>query len=77
MVGTPRVVLNPEMLDDDSRLAEGPESLAIEALVPEAAMGAFHEAVLAGTGRLNIDRPDLLLGQPVLEFLGDKLRTVV
>lgn len=37
----------------------------------------FHEPVLPRAGRFDIDSPDLLIGQPLLEFLGDELRTVV
>jgi len=37
----------------------------------------FHEAILPRTGRLDVDRLDLLFGEPPLEVLGDKLRAVV
>ena len=40
-------------------------------------MEPLGEAVLPRTGRLHVDRLDLLLGQPSLERLDDKLRTVV
>ena len=76
-MGSLGVVLDAEVLDDDPSLGEGPELLPVQAFVPEAPVERLDEAVLPGTGRLDVDRLDLLLGQPPLEFFGDKLRTVV
>ena len=71
------VVLGSEVFDDDASLGQGPELLAVEALVAEAAVEGFHEAVLSGASRLDVDGLDLVVGQPPLEFGGDKLRAVV
>ena len=40
-------------------------------------MEGFDKAVLPGASRLDVDGLDLVLGQPTLERLGDKLRSVV
>ena len=73
----PCVVVDAEVLDDDAGLCQGPQLLAIEALIPEAAVERFHEPVLLRAGRFDVDRPDFLIRQPLLEFLGDELRAVV
>ena len=51
--------------------------LAVEALVAEAAVEGFHEAVLPWAARLDVEGLYLVCCQPALEFLGDKLRAVV
>jgi hypothetical protein len=71
------IVVDAEVLDDDPRLAQGPELFAVEALVPLSAVKTLDETVLPGAGRVNVDGLDLLLRQPALEFLGDKLQAVV
>jgi len=76
-VRPPRIVVDAEVLDHHRRLGERPELLAVEALIAEAAVEALHEAVLPRTGWLDVDRLDLLSGQPGLAFVGDKLRAVV
>src|SRR3954451_13701698 len=64
-------------LDDDLRLAESVEDLAVEQLVPEPSIEALDIAILPGAawsdvGGLGCDRRD-----PLLEVLGDELRAVV
>jgi hypothetical protein len=71
------VIFVAVILDDDSCLREGPKLLTVEALVAEASVEGFHEAVLPGAAGLDVDGPDLVVRQPPLEFLGDKLRAVV
>jgi hypothetical protein len=39
-------------------------------------MKTFHKAVLPWAARFNVDGLDVILGQPLLHNLGDKLRTV-
>lgn len=76
-MGPPGIVVDAEVLDDHPRLRERPELLAVQALIAEATVEGLHEAVLPGTGWLDIDRLDLLRRQLGLEFLGDKLRAIV
>ena len=40
-------------------------------------MEALNVAVLPGTARLNVERFNLILMEPSLDFTGDKLRAIV
>ena len=60
-VGPHGVVLDPEVLDDDAGLGEGPELFAVEALIAEAGVERFHEAILPRTGWGDVDRLNILL----------------
>jgi len=71
------IVFIPKVLDDHTGLGERPELLPVEALVAEAAVEGFDEAILPRAARIDVDGLDLVLGQPALEFLGNKLRAVV
>ena len=65
------------VFDHDAGLGQGPELLAVEALIPEAPVEGFHETILPGAPRLDVDGLDLVLGQPVLDLFSDKLRAIV
>ncbi len=70
------VVLTPA-LDDDARLGEAVEQLAVQELVAKLGVEALAVAVLPGTagrdvGGLGTDRAD-----PILHGFGDELGTVV
>ena len=71
------VVVLAEVGDDHPSLRLCPELLLAEALVAEPPMEALDEAVLSGTARIDVDRLDLVVGQPTLDFLGDELRSIV
>ena len=71
------VVLVAVVLDDDPGLRQGPELFAVQAFVPEATVEGLDEAILPRAAGLDVDRPDLGCGQPLLELLGDKLRSIV
>jgi hypothetical protein len=71
------VVLAPVVLNDDAGFGQGPELLPLEALVAQASTETLDEAVLPRTAGLDIDRLDLIGGQPLLDFLGDKLGAIV
>jgi len=40
-------------------------------------MEAFYVTVLPRTSRVDVDGPDLVFTQPLLNFSGDKLRAIV
>src|SRR6478609_5247925 len=71
------VVLAAVVLNDYAGFGQRPELLPVEALVAQASMEALDEAILPRTAGLDIDRLDLIGGQPSLDFLGDKLGTIV
>ena len=72
------VVLAAIVLNNYASFGQCPELLPVEALVAEASMETLDEAILPRTAGLDIDRLlDLIGGQPSLDFLGDKLGTVV
>ena len=60
-VGPHGVVLDPEVLDDDAGLGQRPHLLPIEALIAEAGVERFHEAILPRTGGGDVDRLNILL----------------
>ena len=76
-MGSSRVVVQAEVFDDDARLCEGPKLFAVEAFVTKATVETFHEAVLPRTGWSNVDGLDVLVRQPALEIMRDKLGAVV
>jgi len=51
--------------------------LAVQAFVAEATVEAFDEPAFPWARRGDVDRSDVLLGQPLLEILRDKLRAFV
>ena len=53
-MGPDGVVVTTPALDDDLRLAQGVEDLAIEQLVPEAGIEALDVAVLPGAARSDL-----------------------
>ena len=55
------VVLDPEVLDDNVGLGQRPHLLLIEALIAEAGVERFHEAILPRTGWGDVDRLNILL----------------
>ena len=71
------VVLAAVVLNDYAGFSQRPELLPVEALVAQASMETLDEAILPRTAGLDIDRLDLIGGQPSLDFLGDKLGTIV
>src|SRR5215207_1181836 len=71
------IVMTAPALDDDLRLAESVEDLAVEQLVPEPGIKALDIAILpraawSDVGGLGSDRRD-----PLLDGLGNELRAVV
>ena len=71
------VVVMPVVFHHDTGFAQGPEQFPVEAFVPEPAVEAFHEPVLPRAAWIDIDRFDLMLGQPTLNLPGDELRAIV
>ena len=55
------VVLDPEVLDDNVGLGQRSHLLPIEALIAEAGVERFHEAILPRTGWGDVDRLNILL----------------
>lgn len=71
------VVLPSPVFDYHSSLGQSPELLSIEAFLSEARIEALHVSVLPRASRLDVERLDSLLGQPVEQPALDELRTVV
>lgn len=70
------VVLAPA-LDDDPRLGQAVEDLAVEELVPELRVKAFAVTVLPWTARLDVGCPGADCGNPFPHRRGHELRTFV
>ena len=60
-----RVVLDPVLLDDHSRLRQAAKDLPVQAFVPQLIVEALDVAVLPGRPGLDVDRPDPLRLYPV------------
>src|SRR4028118_1029934 len=71
------VVVSSPAFDDDLRLLEGVEDLAIEKLVTQAGVEALDKAVLPWTASLDVSGPCTHGCDPVLHGSGDELGSVV
>ena len=71
------IVVPAPALDDDLRLAQGVEDLAVEQLVAEPGIEALDIAVLPRAARLDVGGLGADRGDPLLHGLGDELRAVV
>jgi len=63
--------------DHHPAFPQGVEHLPTEAFPAELVVEALHVAVLPGTTRIDVERLDLRLLQPVSQEVGDKLRSVI
>ena len=71
------VVILAPVGEDDAGFAEGVEQFSVEALGAEARVEGLSVTVLPGAARVDVERLDLVVSEPVLDGLGDKLRAVV
>ena len=71
------IVVAAPAFDDDLRLAERVEDLAIEKLVPQAGIEALDEAVLPWAAGCDVGGPCTHGSDPVLHGFGDELGSVV
>jgi len=76
-MGTLIVVLVSPVREDHAGLAERIYQLAVQALLPEAAVEAFRVSVLPRAAGIYIQRLYMVLREPLLDSPGDELRTVV
>lgn len=54
-MGAVLIVFPPIVSDDHASLGEGVQLFSVQAFVPEASMKTFHEAVLPGTSRFDVE----------------------
>ena len=71
------VVVVPPVREDQSRLAERAYQLAVQALLPEAAVEALGVSVLPGASGVDVEGLDPVFLEPSLDSLGDELGAVV
>ena len=71
------IVLASEVFDHDTGFGQSPQLFPVQAFVAEAAVKRLDETVLLGTAWIDVDRFDVVGGQPVLDLFGDELRPVV
>src|SRR6476469_2183723 len=72
-----RVVVASPALDDDLRLADSVENLAVEQLIAKAGVETLDVAVLPGAAPLDVGGLGTDSRDPFLHRLGDALRSVV
>jgi hypothetical protein len=65
--------IHPPGFQDDSGLKKRAEEFPVQALVTQLVVEAFNVVVLPWETRGDVDRLNLLLGQPILDAVGDKL----
>jgi hypothetical protein len=71
------IVVTTPALDDDLRLVERVEDLAVEKLVAQARIEALDEAVLPWAASLDVGGPCAYGSNPVLHGFGDELGSIV
>ena len=71
------VVIVPPVREDHSRFAERVYQLAVQALLPEAAVEAFGIPVLPRASWIDVESLDPVFLEPSLDRLGDELGAVV
>ena len=71
------VVALAPVIDDDARLQQRLEDLAVEDLVAQGPVEPLHERVLLRAALLDEGDRDSLLGQPVDQRAGDELPPIV
>ena len=67
------VVVLPKVLNHHTRFGQRPKLFPIQAFIAEPPVKTLDDAVLSRTARLDIDGFDLVLDQPLLDFLGNEL----
>src|ERR1019366_6817490 len=76
-MGTPRVVFNSPFLDHGLCLLQRIKDLSIQTFVPQLPVEALAVPVLPWTSRFDIQCRCSHMPQPLPQFLGHELRTVV
>lgn len=76
-MGSPRVVEHEPVLNHDLGFEHGVELLGVEQLAAHRPAEPFDVAVLLRAGLGNEHRTDVLIGQPLLDGVGDELPPVV
>lgn len=71
------VVFPAPVFEHDARFGEAPELFAVQAFLAQAGVEALDLAVLPRATRINVDRFDPGIFDPLAQFLLDKLRAVV
>lgn len=70
------VVFTAPQVEDDSGLGQAREQFLVQQFIRLAADKALYISILPRTGFLNVQGADCGLGQLLLYFLGDELRTI-
>ena len=70
------VVLSP-VFNNNACFAQIQEPFSIQAFIAEATVETFDVAVLPRTTWIDIYSLDLIFSEPVLDFLGDKFRSII
>lgn len=71
------VVLEPPAFDDDLGFQHTDKRFKLQALIPQAGMEAFHEAVLLRGAGINVMCVNALMVEPKAQALSNKLGTVI
>ena len=70
------VVFTAPQVEDDSGLGQAQKQFPVQQFIRQAADKALYISILPRTGFLNVQGADCGLGQLLLYFLGDELRTI-
>ena len=71
------IVIHPPSIQNVSRLSQAQEQFAIQTLIPQLAIKAFHVSILPRTARLDEQCSDLRFLEPLLHGLGRELWAVI
>ena len=72
------IVFDPPLLKDDARLRQRGEQFPVETFIAQFVVEPLNVGLFPRRPRLNVQSFfDLLVGKPVLDGFGDKLRTII
>ena len=71
------IILDPPGFDNDSGFQQRAKDFPVQTFISQLIMEALDEGLFPGCSRLDVDGFDLVVGHPISDGVGDKLRAVV
>jgi len=71
------VILSTPVLDNHPSFSERPQLFAVQAFFTRTCVDAFDDAILPWTTRIDVERFDLILSQPLTQVTFNELRAIV
>jgi hypothetical protein len=71
------VILSTPVIDNHPSFSERPQLFAVQAFFTQTCVEAFDDAILPWTTRIDVERFDLILSQPLTQGTFNELRAIV